>query len=83
MMDFLYVYYKKIINDVMNCFVLHFYADIKRKNSNSRTFSRNVHFEVTYLENGLADYSDRLEFLKFSRMRATCTFFLVALLLAI
>ena len=32
-------------------------ADPKR-NSNSQTFSRNIHFEVKYLENGLADYSD-------------------------
>ena len=34
-----------------------FSADLKR-NSNSRTFSRNIHFEVKYLENGLADFSD-------------------------
>ena len=34
-----------------------FYADVK-KNYNSRTFSRNIHFEVKYLENGLADYND-------------------------
>ena len=34
-----------------------FYARFKR-NSNSRTFSRNIHFEVRYLENDLADYSD-------------------------
>ena len=34
-----------------------FYADIKR-NYNFRIFSRNIHFEVKYLENGLADYSD-------------------------
>ena len=34
-----------------------FYADIKR-NSNSRTFSRNIQFEVINLENGLADYRD-------------------------
>ena len=34
-----------------------FYADLKR-NSHSRTFSRNIHFELKYLENGLADCSD-------------------------
>ena len=33
-----------------------FYAEIKR-NSNSRTFSQNIDFELKYLENGLADYS--------------------------
>ena len=33
------------------------YADIQR-NSNYRTFSRNIHFEVKCLENGLTDYSD-------------------------
>ena len=34
-----------------------FYADLN-KNSYSWTFSRNIYFEVKYLENGLADYSD-------------------------
>ena len=33
------------------------YADIQR-NSNSWTFSWNIHFEVKYLKNGLTDYSD-------------------------
>ena len=33
-----------------------FYTDIKI-NSSSRTFSGNIHFEVKYLEKGLADYS--------------------------
>ena len=42
-------------------------ADIKR-NSNSRTFSRNIQFEVKYLENGLVFH-----------MRATCIFLVVAL----
>ena len=28
------------------------------KKSNSRTFSLNIHFEMKYLENGLAYYSD-------------------------
>ena len=46
------LYYKKLTNDVMNSIVLHFYADINR-NANSRTFSRDIHFEVKYLENGL------------------------------
>ena len=27
-------------------------------NSNSQTFSRSIHFEWKYLENGLAGYSD-------------------------
>ena len=31
---------------------------LPHSNSNYRTFSRNIHFEVKYLENGLADYSD-------------------------
>ena len=34
-----------------------FYADIKR-NFNSRILSRNIHFEVKYLENGMANNSD-------------------------
>ena len=33
------------------------YADLNR-NSNFRNFSRNIHVEVKYLENGLADCSD-------------------------
>ena len=41
----------------MSSIVSTFYADLKR-NSNSRTVSRNIHFEVKYLKNGLADYSD-------------------------
>ena len=34
-----------------------FYADI-RKNCNSQTLSHNIHFEVKYLKNSLAEYSD-------------------------
>ena len=59
-----------------------FYADNKR-NSNFRIFSRNIHFEVKYLENGLADYSDTYIILfsisKLFHKRATCIFFVVAL----
>ena len=52
-------YYKKIANEVMNSTVLHVlpYADTN-KNSHSRSFSQNMHFELKYLENGK-------EFLKF------------------
>ena len=49
-----------------------FYADIEG-NSNSRFFSRNIDFEVKYLEN------HSLAFLKLFHMRTTCIFFLVAL----
>ena len=69
----------------MSSIVSTFYADLKR-NSNSRTVSRNIHFEVKYLKNGLADYSDiyiyichSLAFLKLFHVRATCIFFVVAL----
>ena len=46
-----------------------FYADLKR---NSWTFSRSIHFEMKYLENGLADYSDTFfGIFKTIHMRAT------------
>ena len=55
-----------------------FYAGIKR-NPNSQTFSWNIHFEVKYLDNSLADYSDTHIIPWLFHMRATYIFFVVAL----
>ena len=56
MTEIWWISYKVIIKGRDEFYCSPFYADIKW-NSNFRTFSRNIHFEVKYLENGFADYS--------------------------
>ena len=55
-----------------------------KKNSNFLTFSPNIYFELKYLENRLANYSDHLHhslaFLKLFHMGTICISFVVALL---
>ena len=58
MMDFLQVYYKKITKWRPELYCSPLFMLTLREILIIGFFSRNIHFEVKYLENGLADYSD-------------------------